>query len=63
MSRNDEDGSHQLCLHNPPGSHDIPQQKTYKGVIEYGVRVCVMSDFLFQQQEGPPGNKNHKEQR
>ncbi len=46
---NDEGGSHKLDLGNPPGSQDIPQQETDKGVVEYGVGVCVIPDFLLQQ--------------
>ncbi len=39
ICENDEDGSHKLDLDNPPGSQDIPQQETYKSVVEYGVGV------------------------
>jgi hypothetical protein len=57
----DEDGTHKLGLGNPPGTDDVPQQETDKGIIEYSVRVWMMPDFRFQQQKGHPGKKNEKE--
>ena len=58
-------GIQHLQIHNFSDKHlqDIPQQKADKGVVEYGVGICVMADFGFQQQKGHQGNKNQKEQR
>jgi hypothetical protein len=62
MSRKGNTNPHQLCLCNPPGPQDIPQQEADKGVIKNDVGVWVMSVFFLQQQEGRPGNKNQIEQ-
>ena len=62
ICKNNEDCPHKLSPGHPPGSDDIPQQKTDKGVIKKGVGVGVMSNFLFQQQQGDPADKNQEEQ-
>ena len=49
VGEDDQDGSHRVDPKNPPGSQDIPQQKTDKGVVENGIRVGVMPDFRFQE--------------
>ena len=50
ICENDKDGTHKLGPGNPPGTQDVPQQEADKGIVEYGVRIWMMSDLLFQQQ-------------
>ena len=58
----DEDGSNQLGPGNPPASDDVPQQKTDKSIVEYGIGVGVVPHVLFHQQKRHPGKKNEKKQ-
>ncbi len=52
---------HPLSSDTPPGSQDIPQQKTGKSTVEYDVGVWVVPGLFFYDQKGHPGKKNHKE--
>ena len=48
IGQHDGDGPQPLCLGDPPGPQDIPQQETGKSVIEQDVAVRVIPDFFLQ---------------
>jgi hypothetical protein len=63
VGQNDDNSPRPLDPDYPPGTDDIPQQAADKGIVEYGVGIGMMPNFLFHLEQGYQGNKDHEEKR